>query len=323
MKHPQLHIWDFLLQNINDNVYCMLLYVVHSNGSSPGRQGFCMAVNAQQKMIGSIGGGMMEFKMVELAKSYISNNKNTVELFKQIHSKEAAKHQSGMICSGEQTIVFIPISSNYKIVIENIINSLQFNIDNTLQITNNGVECLKNHNTFNCFFNIDGYNNFTYKEKLGYKNKLTIIGAGHCALALSQICSTMDFYIELFDDRENLNTFLQNTFVHHKQIINSYDDLKHIITATENHFVVIMTVGYRTDAIALKALQNKHFKYLGVLGSSNKMKELFTQFEKEGISKDWLQTIYTPIGLSIKSKTPQEIAISIAAQLIQVKNSQA
>ena len=50
---------------------------------------------------------------------------------------------------------------------------------------------------------------WTYKEKTGYKNHLYIIGGGHCALAFSKIMSTMDFYIHLFDDRENLNTVEQ------------------------------------------------------------------------------------------------------------------
>lgn len=320
MQHPQLHIWNFLLNNINANTNAMLLYVVQSSGSSPGRQGFAMAVNINNEMVGSIGGGMMEFKMVELAKTHLTTNDNVIEIRKQIHSKSATKNQSGMICSGEQTIVFVAIKKDSEATIKKIINSLQYNNNNTLQINNDGISCLENHNTFNYIFNIDNYNNFLYKEKIGYKNILTIIGAGHCALALSQLFSTMDFYVEMYDEREGLNTFLQNDFVHHKQIVKNYDELKNVIKANENKFVVVMTYGYRTDAIAIKALQNIHFKYIGVLGSKAKMKNLFIEFEKQGVDKNWLQTIHTPIGLNIKSKTPQEIAISIAAQIIDIKN---
>ncbi len=321
MQHPQTHIWEFILQNINANINCVLLYVLQSNGSSPGRQGFAMAVNAHNKMQGSIGGGIMEYKLVELAKQKIINNDFAIEIKRQIHNKEVAKNQSGMICSGEQTIAFIPVQQKYKTAIEKILHSLQLNNNNTLQLSNNCIECLENHNTFDYIFNYDNYGNWVYKEKIGYKNKLTIIGAGHCALALSKLMSSMDFYIELFDDRENLNTFIENNFVHQKHIVKDYNLINDFITEQENHYIVVMTVGYRTDAIVIKALQHKRFSYLGVLGSKNKMQQLFDEFEQEGVNKNWLDSIYTPIGLAIKSKTPEEIAISIAAQIIEVKNN--
>ena len=320
MLHQQIHIWNFILQNIYANINCLLLYVIESNGSSPGRQGFAMAVNANKEIVGSIGGGIMEYKLVELAKQKMQKNDFVIDIKKQIHNKEVAKNQSGMICSGEQVVAFIPIKVQDKSVVEKIINTLQHNANSTLQLTNFGIDCIEKHNTFNYIFNQDNYGNWIYKEKIGYKNKLTIIGAGHCSLALSKLMCTMDFYIEMYEDRNDLNTFLQNEFVHKKQIIEKYDSLNELITAEENHFVVVMTVGYRTDAIAVKALQQKSFKYLGVLGSKNKMKQLFNEFEKEGINKTWLDSIFTPVGLHIKSKTPEEIAVSIAAQIIQVKN---
>lgn len=78
----------------------MLLYVLESNGSSPGRQGFSMAVTAKGEMEGSIGGGIMEHKFVEMAKDKLMRDENELSVRKQIHNKQAAKNQSGMICSG-------------------------------------------------------------------------------------------------------------------------------------------------------------------------------------------------------------------------------
>lgn len=321
MQHPQLNLWNFLLMNIEENINCVLLYVVVSNGSSPGRQGFAMAVNANNKMIGSIGGGIMEFKLVEYSKQKIASNNLSIEIKQQIHNKDVSKNQSGMICSGEQTIAVIPIESKYKETVEKIIDSLKCNKNSTLQLSNQGFSFKEHHNTFNYIFNKDNYNNWLYKEKIGYKNKLSIIGAGHCALALSKLMCSMDFYIELFDERENLNTFDDNDFVHKKTIVDDYKKINDNIINSENHFVVVMTVGYRTDAIVVKALENRQFSYLGVLGSKNKMKQLFAEFEEKGVNKHWLNLIHTPIGLDIKSKTPEEIAISIAAEIIAVKNS--
>ena len=89
----------------------MLLTVVESSGSSPGRQGFKMAVAADGTLCGSIGGGIMEVKLVELAKDRLDRGVCEAMLKKQVHRKSAPQHQSGMICSGEQTVLFFGLDS--------------------------------------------------------------------------------------------------------------------------------------------------------------------------------------------------------------------
>jgi xanthine dehydrogenase accessory factor len=81
-----------------------------------------------------------------------------------------------------------------------------------------------------------------------------------------------------------------------------------------------MTFGYRTDAIVIRSLAGKSFKYLGVLGSRNKIRQLFEEFINEGIPTDFLDEVHAPIGLHIHSQTPEEIAVSIAAEIVGVKN---
>jgi xanthine dehydrogenase accessory factor len=132
--------------------------------------------------------------------------------------------------------------------------------------------------------------------------------------------SEMDFYIQLYDNRQDLKTMIKNDTVHEKHIINSYTELTELIPPGTNHYVVIMTFGYRTDDIALKALLGKEFKYIGLLGSKTKIEKMFDDYRKEGIDKKLLQQIHTPIGIPIKSQTPEEIAISIAAEIIREKN---
>ena len=82
-----------------------------------------------------------------------------------------------------------------------------------------------------------------------------------------------------------------------------------------------MTLGYMSDEMVIRSLFIRDFKYFGVLGSKAKMKKLLTTLEKEGFDKDRLSRIRTPIGLHINSRTPEEIAISITAEIISVKNS--
>ena len=130
----------------------------------------------------------------------------------------------------------------------------------------------------------------------------------------------MDFQISLFDDRADLNTLLKNEFVHEKKIIESYDAIGDFIEPGANNYVVVMTLGYKFDEIVIRKLFDKDFKYFGVLGSRAKMKTLLKNLEKEGFDKNKLAKIRTPIGLKINSRTPEEIAVSIAAEIIIVKN---
>ena len=298
----------------------MLLYVMESKGSSPGRQGFMMAVNANGEMIGSLGGGIMEHKFVELAKTKLQQAAPESSVHHQWHDKQAAKNQSGMICSGEQTIFLYTVQEHDVHSIDSLVQSLARNKNGTLQLTPEGISFLDEvpHNDFQVAFT--ARNKFLYREKTGYKNHLYIIGGGHCALALSQLMSSMDFYIHLLDDRAGLNTMEQNQFVHEKTCIDDYAALKSIIPNGENIYVVIMTVGYRTDAISLKSLLGKDLGYLGILGSSTKIAKMFTDLEEETVSKNAINQVYAPIGIPIKSQTPEEIAVSIAAEIISVKN---
>src|SRR5215510_7064587 len=109
-----LQVWKLIDKSLQQNIPVMLLYVLESKGSSPGRQGFFMAVNANGNMEGSIGGGIMEHKFVEMAGEKLramSSELRAGDIKKQVHDKTAGKDQSGMICSGEQTILLYPLTA--------------------------------------------------------------------------------------------------------------------------------------------------------------------------------------------------------------------
>ncbi|MBD0377240.1 MAG: XdhC family protein [Flavisolibacter sp.] len=316
-----LAIWQLIKNSLEQNLPIMLLYVLESKGSSPGRQGFLMAVNVRGEMEGSVGGGVMEHKFVELTKEKLQSKVAAFAVRKQIHDKSAAKNQSGMICSGEQTILLYPVKPEDIVPIQRIITSLEQNKNGILQFTPAGLTFSEEDSLEEDFaFSFQSEHDWYYQERIGYKNHLFIIGGGHCALAFSRIMSMMDFYIHLYEDRPHLNTFLQNDYVHEKTIIESYGDLEKLIPGGENHYVVIMTFGYRTDDVALRALVNKQFAYFGLLGSKKKIEKMFADYKKEGMQPELLQNIHAPVGFQIYSQTPEEIAISIAAQIIEVKN---
>ena len=317
----------------------MLLYVLASDGSSPGRQGFFMAVNGAGETEGSIGGGIMEHKFVEMAKERLStgdlvnkaaetNHKalnispgagGTIK--KQFHNKSAPANQSGMICSGEQTILLYTASATDAEKVQQIITSLEQEQNGTLQFSPAGLQFFPAVPETDYFFTMTTEQDWIYQEKTGYKNHLHIVGAGHCSLAFSRMMKDMGFYIHLYDDRSALKTFQENDFVHDKKILAQYEDLHDLIPAGNNQYIVVMTMGYRTDDIVIRTLWNRSFRYMGVLGSKSKIEKLFNDYQAAGLPTGQLQKIHAPIGLAIHSQTPEEIAISIAAEIIQVKNS--
>jgi len=320
--NKQLIVWNLVAESLRQNIPVMLLYVLESSGSSPGRQGFFMAVNAKGEMEGSIGGGIMEHKFVEMAKEQLRamSRELRANIRKQIHDKSVAKDQSGMICSGEQTILLYPVQKMDLVQVQNIISSLEKNKNGSLRFSPSGIKFSEKIPGKDFHFSIRTEDDWDYEEKTGYKNKLFIIGGGHCALAFSRLMSQMDFYIHVYDDRRNLKTMLQNEFVHETNVLEDYRDLAVLIPPGDNHYVVIMTLSYRTDDIALKSLLKKEFKYIGLLGSNKKVEKMFNDYRDEGVDQKWLQSIHTPIGITIKSQTPEEIAVSIAAEIIRIKN---
>ena len=307
-----MEIFNFIQQKLNEGKNLQFLYVVESNGSSPGRQGFKMAVASDESFCGTIGGGIMEFKLVEKAKALLQQSSTKIFLQEQFHDKEKTKNQSGMICSGSQTIAFIPISSKDKNIIEDILQSKA----KTLEINSNGISI--NDNTAKGFEFLSE-EEWKYSEPLIHQNTIHIIGGGHCSLALSELMYFLGFYVCVYDDRKDLNTIDQNKFANKIQLIN-YETIGEEIQFSTSDFVVIMTVGYRTDKIVLKQLINKKILYLGLLGSQKKIETLFNELKNEGIAEELINKIHAPIGLNIHSKTTHEIAVSIAAEIIKIKN---
>lgn len=316
----ELKLWKFVVERLQVSEPVMLMCVVESSGSSPGRRGFKMAVT-KDNLSGSIGGGIMEHKFVELAKGKLLEDSEDSLLRKQFHQKTAAKDQSGMICSGEQTILLSRINKKDLPCMQSLVASLEKNKNGELRIDSTGIGFSEDASPdFDFSFEKESENSFRYTERTGYRNHLTIVGGGHCALALSKLVCGMDFYTRVYEERKDLNTLEENNFANEKIILEDYSELSSLIYQGENHYVAVMTFGYRTDDRTVRAIIDKNFDYLGVLGSESKMKQLFEEWRADGLPEGKLQKIYSPIGIRIKSETPEEIAVSIAAEIIKVKN---
>lgn len=309
-----MNVWEFILDKLSGAQQVTLLYVLESEGSSPGRQGFKMAVASDGTFSGTIGGGIMEHKLVEKAKAMLRQNETAVLLMRQHHDKEHASDRSGMICSGSQLNAFMPLTNADKPTIEKIISAEK----RSIQLSSKGLQLVDEAAT-GLQYNTD--EDWLYSEAINQQPVIHIIGGGHVGLALSELMNFLGFYIKLYDDRPELNTIAANSFAHQKHIVN-YDSIASHFMNAENDYVAIMTIGYRTDKTVLKQLIDKSFFYLGLLGSDHKIKMLTKELEAEGFASPSLQNIHTPIGINIFSKTTKEIAVSIAAEIILEKNKE-
>jgi len=292
----------------------ILMVVIRSEGSSPGRMGFLMAVSLYNIM-GTIGGGIMEHKLVELSKVLLQKGTFQPFIKQQIHQSTSGKNKSGMICSGNQTVGLYYLDKSYIPVIEKIRSQKE----SYIRYTENGIDVISNKEiALNSV--VENGHKWTLMQPIGSQHKVFIVGGGHVSLALSEVLSKLDFEIHLLDHREGLNTFEMNKFAYSKKIIDLNECQKYI-PAGENTYVVIVSFGYRTDKAILKSLLGSQYRYIGMMGSKKKTEVLMTELRDEGHSDAELDKVFAPVGINIKSETTFEIAISIAAQMIKVKNT--
>jgi xanthine dehydrogenase accessory factor len=307
-----LPAWTLAAAALRAGQPAALLCVVQSEGSSPGRQGFKMTVTAEA-VAGSIGGGIMEHKWVELARERLRTSDYASLLRPQIHRREAPADRSGMMCAGEQEVLLWPLQASDLPVVAAIEAALQQLGGGAWEVSAaSGLRLALAAPA--AFYHYQPGPTWHYGEQLGFRDQLIIVGGGHVSLALSQVVSNLEFEISVLDDRAELPTLATNHFAHYKHQID-YDALS--IAPGPHRYVVVMTVGYRTDLVALRRLLGHDYRYLGVMGSAAKVAELRRVLAEEGFD---LSRLHGPIGVPISSRLPEEIAVSVAAELIGVRN---
>jgi xanthine dehydrogenase accessory factor len=313
-------ILGFIIDSLQNNEPIVLITTVESTGHSPGQSGFSMAVT-KDEIIGTIGGGAIEKNMVNTARKMLAKNGLLPEIFHRVHRVSANKLSSGMICGGSQTIVMHPIQKIDLETFQKCIDSFSSKgAPKTLCLSDTGIQCIEKRSSAPYSFSNFRDHCWSYEEMLGQKNTAYIFGGGHVALALSPILASLGFCIVILDERPSINTIRKNTFINELHI-SPFKTLPNIITEGENSYAFIMTPSHTHDETVLCGLLGKNLKYLGMMASKTKVTEIFARLENKGFTKEQLAKVHAPIGLSIHSHTAEEIAVSISAEVIRVKNS--
>lgn len=149
--------------------------------------------------------------------------------------------------------------------------------------------------------------------------RLIIAGAGYVAQALAKLAASLDFRIVVVDDRRDL----ADPTVFAEAVSLTFGDIPETLRALEadeSSFVVIVTRGHHQDEEALSAALESRAGYIGMIGSPAKVKHIFKTLQHRGVARQLLERVHAPIGLDLGAQTPDEIALSIAAEIVMLRH---
>ena len=150
------------------------------------------------------------------------------------------------------------------------------------------------------------------------KPRLIIIGSGHVGYPLAKLADILGFEIVVVDDNKELAT--RERFPMAKEIlVGDFTEILDKVEVRPDDFVVIVHGEPKHDFMALKKMLEREVRYVGLLGSKVKVAKFKERLKKEGVSEDALRNLYAPVGLDIGAQTPEEIGISILAQIIRIR----
>lgn len=322
----------------------VLATIVSTKGSSPQVPGVSALFSDNGLLTGTLGGGILEARAEEKALESLQTGKSSLNRF-EFHADISSEEEA--ICGGEATILFDAQPADHEIVFQKMVQSLKSRNPGILatQIQRKGdkiqkvtrswrekaeifgeeAEINQAFSTGKPVFLFDrdtavGEGKDVYLEPQFPFSHLIITGAGHVGQALAHIGHLLDFEVTVIDDRPE---FANKDIVPEADHIIVEDIGKAIdeMPKTADTYFVIVTRGHSHDADALKACIGSDVAYIGMIGSGRKIALMREKFIDLGwATAPQFDRVFAPIGIDIQSKTVQEIAVSIAAELVQVRN---
>ena len=326
---------DRLQQELSDGNDIVMATIIASSGSTPRGVGARMLVGKSGLLCGTIGGGAVEYRAQHLAEQYLTDQNSAVQRFDLSKEDVAAL---GMVCGGAVTVYFHYIPAGDSLTIEMCQRATEILHTNkclwlVTDLTEEKTGKIGIYSDETGFINIDNPpqpqfvksaknqeqqtdNGHTYFiEQIAQGGRVLIFGGGHVARQLVPVLSTVGFSCVVMDDRPEFSTW--EHFGRADEVLTvDFEQITRYITVTSEDYVVVMTRGHRFDTTIQAQILHTPAHYIGVIGSATKRHSVNTQLREMGHSDESIARIKTPIGLSIKAETPEEIAISIAGELI-------
>lgn len=310
---------DSLLAALERGERCVLCTVLASSGSSPRGAGARMAVFSNGTALGTIGGGAAELLCTQRAKSVLQSGENDLHTY-DLHPGEA--DEAGMICGGAVTVlsqILCPEDEEALAALRRWRALLERDIDLWLRLELDGARVKR----FRVLVPSEadapdraGLRDGVYAERLARAGKVCIFGAGHVGRALVPVLAALDFRVVLFDERPALLDPALHPAAN-EIVCGDFQNIYRSVTLTENDYAVVMSPGHQSDFELLSQVLKSPATYIGCIGSRTKIAKTRERLLADGFEKTDLARIHAPIGLPILAETPQEIAVSVAAELIE------
>lgn len=323
--------------------------VVKTSGSTPQKPGAKLLVRADGSGVGTLGGGCVEGDIWFAASQLLKHGGNAEMRDYELNEDLAA--QNGLVCGGTMFFLLDPIREPQKIQVFNeemlaaydggtpvavahlmkIPEGSHLTVGSRLLIRENGstsgslgdptidAQAAKQARTLmamgkNDYVTTESGAEF-FIEAFTTPPTLVLAGGGHVSKAISNIASTLGFRIFVVDDRQEFAN--SDRFPEAEQtLVSDYESAFEKLQIGANSFIVIATRGHRYDAVVTAAALRSPASYIGLLGSKRKTILIFEELFKAGFTMGQIQGIRSPIGLSISARTPEEIALSIMAEIV-------
>ncbi|BAU41143.1 putative xanthine dehydrogenase subunit A [Leptolyngbya sp. O-77] len=299
----------------------VLATVIQVRGSVPREVGARMLVWNDGQIWGTIGGGAGEAKVIRAAQAVLaSGEKQQV----QIDLSGAPNREIQGVCGGWMQVWVERWQGEGAIALaRSICDRLQSGQPATL-VTPLAIDLAPDQSPYLADELGNGraiaLSESAFVETLQPPPALLIVGAGHVGEQLAKVAALIGFQVMVQDDRPewaNADRYPQATRIFAEPIASALRQL----APHPQLYVALVTRGYQYDLEALDCLLSRNLPccYLGMIGSEKRVRQVYQAIAQRGIDPSRLQTLYAPIGLDIGALTPEEIAVSIAAELILVR----
>ena len=323
--------------------------VIRRQGSAPRATGAKMIIDASGKHEGSVGGGILEARVIEKANAILQNQQSQIIAFDLTGTDVA---DTIMICGGrtEVLIDFInPDPANialfesriqamedeqpgyYLTVIQGSKDHIHHTDHHLLLIQNQAPATLQtlpseiidkikrrsgNSETIGI---IAGAGHFVVAEKLEIAKTAYFFGAGHVVKHTAAFASQVGFRVVVIDDREEFANPRRYPQAEKTIVVKDFENAFSNLTIDINDFLIIATRGHMHDRTVLAQALKSDAVYIGMIGSAGKRETVYKSLLADGYTQKDLDRVFCPIGLAIAAETPEEIGISIVAQMVQIR----
>lgn len=326
-------IYDVIRECIDNGKKGAIATLITREGSAPRNAGAKMFVGEDGKVFETIGGGGLEYK-VQLQAIESMGTKYPQLIGVRLDAEEITSDED--ICGGVVEVFLEPVLKRHYEIYTRIdeverrgekgILITSFNgkyektlIEEDLTVTGDSldvdIDSFLNDNVNNLAPQV---NDETLIETIHPSPVVYVFGAGHVAQYITPLADTVGFQVTVIDDREEFVT--RERFPNANELI--IDDFKGVfkgLNFTGEEYVVIVTRGHQNDKDVLEESLQKDTKYIGMIGSKTKVGMILDYMKESGYDEEKVDEVHSPIGLSISADTPQEIAVSIVGELIQVR----